>query len=558
MTTPLGRARNALPGLAGLFPQFEILGPIGRGGMGVVYKARQIKLDRPVALKVIRPEALGDSSFAERFAREARAMARLNHPNIVSVFDFGETSGLFYLVMEWVLGLDLRHSLEAGPLSIEVALLTAIQICDALQYAHDQGVVHRDIKPENILRDAQGRVKIADFGLAKLLLPDSAPFTTLTETRHVLGTPHYMAPEQLERPKEVDHRADIYSVGVVLYEMITGTLPLGRYELPSEKHDVDESLDEIVIKALHRNPAQRYQNIGRLRSDLLEYAESNFDLDEAWNSLRENRVSAASTSDSAPSSSEDERKWARVLLLVALGWLVMGVGIPISLGLATYSEQLANRLPEGWQRDLGHLSRYGLAFGFVLLLCYLILKAVRATHRGSAELKEGQAATGQTNEDPRPIPDLFVSHAASRRARKPALALIVVSALNAIFAGMITFAWIAVSMGFELKYYRPTLAIPYGITVLLICSLVAIGGLHALQLRSFRWAIAASLLALSLPTPLIILNLPLGLWALSEFTHPDVLGAFQSTAQVGRHRWHEAASAISGAPAWQDQMRKVE
>jgi tRNA A-37 threonylcarbamoyl transferase component Bud32 len=268
--------------LARLFPQLEVLGPIGRGGMGVVYKARQVKLGRLVALKLIRPESADDAAFAERFGREARAMARLNHPNIVMVHDFGEVGGLYYLLMEWVDGADLRRPLQAGALPPERALAVALQVCDALGYAHAQGVVHRDIKPENILLDAQGRVKIADFGLAKLLEPSSG-VPALTETRHVMGTPHYMAPEQRERPREVDHRADIYSLGVVLYEMLTGALPLGRYELPSETLGTDETLDEIVTRALQHDPARRYASVGALRAALAEFAEENYELPAAWN-----------------------------------------------------------------------------------------------------------------------------------------------------------------------------------------------------------------------------------------------------------------------------------
>ena len=131
------------------------------------------------------------------------------------------------------------------------------QICDALQYAHEEGVVHRDIKPENILLDRKGRLKIADFGLAKITGADQA--TNLTMTNMVMGTPHYMAPEQIENPKSVDHRADIYSMGVVFYEMLTGELPIGRFEVPSKKVQIDVRLDEVVLKTLEKAPERRYQ-----------------------------------------------------------------------------------------------------------------------------------------------------------------------------------------------------------------------------------------------------------------------------------------------------------
>ena len=253
--------------LAPLFPQLEILELLGSGGMGAVYKARQPHLDRLVALKIIRPEAARDPEFAERFAREAKALARLSHPNIVTLHDFGQAGDLFYFVMEYVDGASLRELEKSGRLSPAQALAIVPQVCDALQYAHDQGVVHRDIKPENILVDKRGRVKIADFGIAKLLGAPPAE-ATLTASQMVLGTPHYMAPEQLERPREVDQRADIYSLGVVFYEMLTGELPLGRFQPPSRKVEVDVRLDEVVLKALEREPERRYQHASEVKTDV--------------------------------------------------------------------------------------------------------------------------------------------------------------------------------------------------------------------------------------------------------------------------------------------------
>ena len=151
------------------FPQLEIIQLIGSGGMGAVYKARQKELDRIVALKILPPGIGGDSAFADRFTREARALARLNHSNVVTLYEFGRANGLFFFLMEFVDGVNLRQLLNAGRLSAREALVIVPQICDALQYAHDQGIVHRDIKPENILLDRKGRVKVADFGLARLM-----------------------------------------------------------------------------------------------------------------------------------------------------------------------------------------------------------------------------------------------------------------------------------------------------------------------------------------------------------------------------------------------------
>jgi tRNA A-37 threonylcarbamoyl transferase component Bud32 len=249
------------------FPQLEILGLLGRGGMGIVYKARQKHLDRVVALKILPPEISRDRSFAERFSREARSLARLNHPNIVSVFDSGEAGGLFYFMMEFVDGTNLRQSLQAKQISPREALAIVPVICDALQYAHDMGIVHRDIKPENVLLDKNGRIKIADFGLAKLINPAS-PDVALTQTGLMMGTPKYMAPEQMDRPGEVDHRADIYSLGVVFYEMLTGELPVGRFALPSQRVQVDVRLDEVVLRTLEQKPERRYQQASEVKTQV--------------------------------------------------------------------------------------------------------------------------------------------------------------------------------------------------------------------------------------------------------------------------------------------------
>jgi serine/threonine protein kinase len=222
-------------------------------------------LDRTVALKILPPEVGKDPAFAERFTREAQALAKLTHPNIVMIFDFGETDGYYYFVMEYVDGINLRQSLQLGRVSPEEALAIIPQICDALQYAHDEGIVHRDIKPENVLLDRRGRVKIADFGLAKLVgTPQSG--LSLTGTQQVMGTPHYMAPEQMERPAAVDHRADIYSLGVVFYELLTGELPLGRFAPPSKKAKVTADLDQVVLRTLEKEPEQRFQHASELKT----------------------------------------------------------------------------------------------------------------------------------------------------------------------------------------------------------------------------------------------------------------------------------------------------
>ena len=313
--------------LAPAFPQLEIIELIGRGGMGFVYKARQPKLDRFVALKILPGHLANEPSFHERFEREARVLAKLQHPLIVGIYDFGETvslqrasespelpdrhrandipirnpssdahepavpaaaPGFFYLVLEYVDGVNLREAMRAGRFTPDQALAIVPQVCEALQYAHSKNVLHRDIKPENILLDIDGRVKIADFGIAKVLGPEmdvssnqfavgeasesEMAVTRLTATGSVLGTPLYMAPEQLIRPNSVDHRADIFSLGVVFYEMLTGELPMGRFAPPSEKslvdRHIDQRIDDVVLRALAKERELRQQSAGELKTDV--------------------------------------------------------------------------------------------------------------------------------------------------------------------------------------------------------------------------------------------------------------------------------------------------
>ena len=258
------------------FPQLEILECLGRGGMGVVYKARQKTLNRLVALKLLAPERVDDSRFADRFAREARALAALNHPNIVTIHDFGQAGGFYFLLMEFVDGANLRQLLRARKFAPEEALAIVPAICEALQYAHDRGIVHRDIKPENILLDKEGKVKIADFGIAKMLGTKNGEAESNTPenaTQNALGTPGYNAPEQKADPQRADNRADIYSLGVVFYEMLTGELPGKRIEPPSKKVHIDVRLDAVVLRALEKTPELRWQTAEELRTQVETIAE---------------------------------------------------------------------------------------------------------------------------------------------------------------------------------------------------------------------------------------------------------------------------------------------
>ncbi len=378
-----------MPDLARLFPQLEIIELIGQGGMGAVYKARQPALDRFVALKILAPRSGGDLDFANRFTREARALAKLSHPNIVGVYDFGvaadvppavepgilpggetieisktagsssadpggrmppSTSGrrpaattLHYFIMEYVDGPNLRQVEQAGKLPPREALEIIPQICAALQFAHDEGIVHRDIKPENILLDKKGRVKIADFGLAKILGQEPKDLR-LTGARDIMGTPHYMAPEQMEKPQAVDHRADIYSLGVVFYEMLTGELPLGKFQPPSQKVQVDVRLDEVVLRSLAREPELRYQNVSEVKTRV-----------ETISSTQ-----APATAPAVPASELLARDYAlNIRSCLRRGWALvrkdfwplvgMSAFVLVALSAASSSEVVLSSVKSAWQ-----------------------------------------------------------------------------------------------------------------------------------------------------------------------------------------------------------------
>ncbi len=252
---------------ARLFPGYEVLGLLGRGGMGAVYQARQTSLDRLVAIKLLPLEVSVDPTFADRFRREARAMAKLNHPNIIAVFDFGTTiEGHLFIVMEYVDGANLAYIIHHSGLDAAQSLSIVEQVCSALGYAHGKGIIHRDIKPANVMIDTESQVKVADFGLARLI-DNAAPDLGRTTTGTVMGTPDYMAPEQM-RDMNVDHRADIYSLGVMSYEMLCREVPKGAFRHPSVRTGCDQRIDHIVLKAMQQAPDHRYQSTQEMKADV--------------------------------------------------------------------------------------------------------------------------------------------------------------------------------------------------------------------------------------------------------------------------------------------------
>jgi serine/threonine protein kinase len=257
---------------------YKITERIGEGGMAVVYKGYQQSLNRYVAIKVLRSELAQDEQFVERFRREALAVAELSHPNILHVYDAGMAHGSYYIVMAFVDGGSLRDLIAQGPLEIEYATSIAGQLAEALDHAHRNGLVHRDVKPNNILMTREGRPLLTDFGIAKALHESQG----LTRTGHSIGTPEYMAPEQIQGQK-VDGRTDIYALGIVLYEMLVGWAPFSAttpvaalYKQVNEPPpplrqaniSVPDWLESVVLKTLAKRPQERFQRAGELAEAL--------------------------------------------------------------------------------------------------------------------------------------------------------------------------------------------------------------------------------------------------------------------------------------------------
>jgi serine/threonine protein kinase len=442
--------------LAPLFPQLEILELIGKGGMGAVYKARQKELDRIVALKILPPGIGRDAAFAGRFAREAKALAKLNHPGIVTLYEFGQVQSsagvppafgegengkaaggtpalLYYFLMEFVDGVNLRQLLHAGRISSREALAIVPQICDALQFAHDQGIVHRDIKPENILLDRRGRVKVADFGLAKLVgelgragspLPAAGaqtdggahgvtrPTNALTGAGKVMGTPNYMAPEQREHPNDVDHRADIYALGVVFYQMLTGELPGKRLEPPSSKVQIDVRLDEVVLRALEKKPELRYQQVSEVKTcvETIVATPGSSGRKSAPSESQGRPVSAATSFSFTPFSQIIGAGWAlffsATMALVVKGSSTSGVfhyfsacflifALVASVDLFfRFRRAIKTRTPEAWNAVKSLLFINGMAFAlgaFIAILLVRELTSIKSDYIGQASFPKGDS-----------------------------------------------------------------------------------------------------------------------------------------------------------------------
>ena len=492
--------------LAGRFPQLEILEILGKGGMGAVYKARQKQLDRLVAIKILPPEVGSDSAFAERFSREARALARLSHPNIVAVYDSGQVDGLYYFIMEYVDGVNLRQTIQAGRLKPQEALAIVPQICDALQFAHDGGVVHRDIKPENVLVDTKGRVKIADFGLAKLLGREPADLS-LTRTEQVMGTPRYMAPEQFEATSGVDHRADIYSLGVVFYELLTGEVPMGRFAPPSKMVQVDVRLDEIVLRTLEREPERRYQRASEIKTAV-----------ETLSDMPSAAVADKPGLDSAPPTVGDSDVARQEVKIPAIGLVIVGIlslltaVVPVLLCAGLLLRFLA--MPEGMPRASEVETQAAVSLSHSHAQSHPTLPTAPATSDASAEESLPPSAEGQPSvrivEDNTAMPAESASAVSETWESAEGHGTAEVVYAPATWSILIMLAVILCG----------------GILPILLGVLLILGGCRMLRLQSHGLAITASILALLPCHPASILGMVFGIWSLVVLNRPEIKAAF--------------------------------
>jgi serine/threonine protein kinase len=340
---------------------YEVMGRLGVGGMGEIYTARDTRLDRKVAIKVLARDAAGDSTRLQRFTAEAKAVSALNHPNILTLHEIGESESGPYLVTELVQGTTIRELLAEGTISVHQALDYAIQAAEGLAKAHGSGIVHRDLKPENLMVTDDGYVKILDFGLAKLLesdFQDPGGAQTLTASGAIVGTVGYVSPEQLHG-EDADYRSDLFGLGVVVFEMLSGRNPFlhettaetlnailnkSPEKLSEFRDDVPEELSRLVDRALAKNPERRFAHV-------LEFA--------AELRALKARMESSSGSLSAPAP---ERRTGRWLALGTIGVLAVIIAVMVASGtngvsIALPQGQTAIAWPPPWADRLSRRAR---------------------------------------------------------------------------------------------------------------------------------------------------------------------------------------------------------
>jgi predicted Ser/Thr protein kinase len=534
-TTPPGRFVPPEPAeLAMQFPQLEILTLLGQGGMGAVYKARQKQLDRLVALKILPPEVGQDPAFAERFTREARSMAKLSHQHVVTLHEFGQTEeGLYYFIMEFVDGTDLRHVIQSGELSPDEALVIVPKICEALHYAHKKGIVHRDIKPENILLDKESNVKIADFGLARLLDRPATAFT-LTQAGQRMGTPHYMAPEQIEGAHEVDHRADIYSLGVVFYEMLTGQLPIGQFAPPSQKVQVDVRLDKVVLKTLAYEPERRYQHASEVKTDVESIA------DEAGGAPPKERGESITEAEVALARQSRATKISVgiVYCIILTAWVLIPYGMFDKQGLLDikYWELFVVPASLAWVVWF-LLRRSDVKAAFRLKPKYRkpeIGAKPQGLDQHASEVKtDVETIAGQERVIAIPL-EHADEEAIRQQVKLPAIGLLVTGIINwiGITAGVL---FMAKSQAAQI-YSIPEAALwLVAVIAIFFSGLIFFAAFKMMRLEAYPWAIAGSILAM-ITTPGNIIGLPIGVWALVVLSNDEVKGAFARKRKVAESK----------------------
>ena len=398
------------PTLAGRqIGNYRIVEEIGRGGMGVVYAAEDLRLRRMVALKALPPEYTRDPRRRERLQREAQAAAQLSHENIATVHAFEEIDGDLFIVSELVRGRTLRAELAEGPIADERLLDTLLDIASALALAHSRGIVHRDLKPENLLRREDGRIKVLDFGLARFLSgSDVATLTKATEQGMIPGTPGYLAPEQITGGT-ADHRSDLFVFGLVAWELATGRHPFGATRSSQIARLVELSegklaplraslpmpgLEAIVQRCLRRDPAERYQSAGTLLEDLRQLRESGR---AAWSPSHGlwwwqfHQVSVAALDAAMPVLAWLARRWVGGRLGQALFFLVLALAttaVTVRLNLVFTSRVHPDLLPRHHARLFPWIARAEMVLAALLVLA---AAAIATDHEATAAALIGVA-----------------------------------------------------------------------------------------------------------------------------------------------------------------------